>query len=786
MSPRSLAGLAAAAFVLIFASATLGQGPQMSLIHGAQAIDVRSAVAYTNTEMFVTRDRGASWGVMPLGIDPGQRIASVHFSDVSDGLIVIVGGSSPVTVASISADGTESQRSAVPVAADDLAEAALDDIIIGAHGWTLTLAIRLTSSSNFERRVYYSSEDGGHSWTRAGSDSVPGGSSESSEFKSLATHLPSGEGIVQISTIGGTTWLLTQSGECFGVKSTCVQQTRLRLGDGTDVTPPLVTELFNTEREMTRRGAAPMFAVGPGGTTRTSLNRGFDKCQAGSVAQMQLWWDNSPLYDSNIYFSGRNRACASQPLTTTWINQVTAMGWGLIPTVVGYQSPCTASTTTAKLSYDPVMSETQGRGEADIAVTDATNIGLTTGSVLYYDMERYDPPSPDTLGCRTATLAFLKGWTDRVKELGYKSGVYGSPKNAQEDWALMAAADKPDAIWMARWDNITSVWTYLTFPNFPTTEWANHQRIKQWQAPHNETWGGVTFNIDGNNSDGPVAGIAILKNRNADFDGDGRSDISVFRPSDGVWYVLSSIDQTFKGVAFGTSGDVIAPGDYDGDGKTDYCVFRPADGVWHMLNKAGIYSARAFGAAGDIPVPADYNGDGMTDLAVFRPSNGVWYIANSDSQGSYNFVHFGQSGDKPVPADYDGDGRTDFAVYRPSEGNWYILPSSGSGFYGIRFGVSTDLPAQGDYDGDGKADQAVFRDGTWFVLQSTAGFTAMQFGQAGDIPASGDFDGDGKTDISVFRPSDGSWYEMRSSTGFWAAAFGFAGDRPVENAYVPQ
>jgi Domain of unknown function (DUF1906)/FG-GAP-like repeat len=786
MNFRSYAGLAVAAFVLLLASTTLAQDAQMSLVRGAQALDARSAVAYTSIQMFVTRDKGDTWQAMPLEMGVGERIASVHFSSALDGTIVIVGGVTPVKVATVSADGTEWTKRAVPIGADDLAEAVLDDIVIESRGGTLSLAIRLTSSSNFERRVSYRSNDGGLSWTRTSSESVPNSPRARSAFENLGARLPTGEGIVQTSTNGGTTWIVTQSGECFGVKSSCIQQTRLRLVDGRDVTPPQIRELWANEREMVSRSATPMFALGPGGTTRTSLNRGFDQCTAGSVAQMQAWWNNSPLYDSNIYFSGRNRACKVQPLSTTWIDQVTAMGWGLIPTVVGYQSPCTASTTTAKLSYDPATAETQGRGEADIAVGDATNIGLTAGSVLYYDMERYDPPSPDTLGCRAATVSFLKGWTDRAHELGYKSGVYGSPKNAQEDWAVMAAADKPDAIWMARWDNVISVWTYVTFPNFPTTEWANHQRIKQWQAPHNETWGGVTFNIDGDIEDGPVAGNAIRKNRNGDFDGDGRSDVSVFRPSDGTWYVISSADQSFKGVAFGTSTDIIAPGDYDGDGKTDYCVYRPADGTWHMLDKAGLYSTRQFGASGDIPVPADYNGDGKTDFAVFRPSNGVWYVANSDSQGTYSFVQFGYAGDKPVQADFDGDGRADLAVFRPSDGTWYIMRSSEGGFYGVQFGVSTDLPAQGDYDGDGKADEAVFRSGIWYVLGSAAGFNAVQFGQTGDIPVTGDYDGDGASDRAVFRPTDGSWYELRSTTGFWATGFGIQGDRPAEAAYLPR
>lgn len=785
------AALILTVLICLYGPYAAAQTGSPSAIGGVQGIGGRSAIVYSGDAIFNTVDNGAIWTRLPLGVGPSEHLAGVYFENEMRGMALIAGkAASPLVLARTDDRGATWSRSVVDLRPDDIAEADFGDIEIDVNGGRTTLSFCLTSSSNFVRHALYTSNDGGSTWNFESTSSRLNKleSVDDPDLARLAStaKLPAGESVTNSILVGGSRWLVTQSGTCFGTKSACIQETRVRLADGTDVTPQQLTELALVERENASRTVTPTFSLPPGGTTRTSLNRGFDKCQAGSVAQMQLWWDNSPLYDSNIYFSGRNRACPSQPLNTTWINQVTAMGWGLIPTVVGYQSPCTASTTTVKLSYDPVMAETQGRGEADIAVTDATNIGLTTGSVIYYDMERYDPPAPDSLGCRSATVAFLKGWTERVRQLGYKSGVYGSPKNAQEDWANMPASSKMDAIWMARWDNITSVWTYLTFPTFPTTEWSTHQRIKQWQAPHNETWAGVTFNIDGNIADGPVAGVAILKNRNADFDGDGRSDVSIFRPSEGIWYVLSSINQTFKGVGFGAVGDVIAPGDYDGDGKTDYCVFRPADGVWHMLNKSGAYSARQFGASGDIPVPADYNGDGKTDLAVFRPSNGVWYIANSDSLGTYNFIQFGAAGDKPAPGDYDGDGRTDMAVFRPADGTWYVLRSSDNGFYGVGFGISTDLPAQGDYDGDGKTDIVVFRDGTWFLLQSTGGFSAMQFGQAGDIPASGDFDGDGKTDIAVFRSSDGTWYEMRSSTGFWATGFGRDGDRPVESAYLPR
>jgi hypothetical protein len=581
-------------------------------------------------------------------------------------------------------------------------------------------------------------------------------------------------------------WTLRNDGTCLGVKSGCFQETRLYSG-GNEITPPPIRALAGLEREAAEIATVPMFAAAPGGSTRISTNKGFDKCTAFSTTQAQTWWDNSPYYNVNIYMSGRNRACQTQPFNgnPAWLTQVNAMGWGLIPTVVGYQSPCTSSTTTAKLSYEAATAEQQGRGEADIAVNDAAAIGLTSGSILYYDMERYDPPNPDTLGCEPATRAFLKGWTDRIHELGFKSGTYGSPFNAQNHWVNLPAASKMDVVWLANWDNRSTVWFFNSFPSFPISLWPDHQRVKQY-FNGTESWGGVSFNIDRDISDAPVAAPLVARNMPADFDGDGRSDVSVFRPADGVWYVLSSLNSAYSGTGFGVGSDVLAPGDFDGDGKTDYSVFRPSDGTWYTLSKAGTFSSRQFGAATDVPVPADYNGDGKTDIAVFRPSNGYWYIANSDSLATYTFIQFGQTGDKPVPGDYDGDGKTDLAVYRPSDGTWYVMKIADLSFYAVRFGIASDRPVQGDYDGDGKTDQAVYRDGTWYMMQSSAGFSAFQFGLADDLPATGDFDGDGKADIAVFRQSNGNWFMSRSQAGFSAVGFGQNGDRPVEAAYLPQ
>ncbi len=250
----------------------------------------------------------------------------------------------------------------------------------------------------------------------------------------------------------------------------------------------------------------------------------------------------------------------------------------------------------------------------------------------------------------------------------------------------------------------------------------------------------------------------------------------------GIFQIVPTPSAT--GVDFGFSDRLITPADFDGDGKTDVAVFRPR-GAWYLLQSTNGFTAVQFGQAGDKPQPADYDGDGKADVAVFRPSNGAWYIQRS--RDGFTGVSFGAAADKPVAADYDGDGKTDIAVYRG--GIWYLLRSS-LGFTGVTFGDSNDKPVFADYDGDGKTDVAVFRpsNGTWYYLRSSDGsFSATLFGNSTDLPAPGDYDGDRKADYAVFRPSEGNWYILQSgSNSFRAQLWGVNGDLPVPAAIVPQ
>lgn len=267
----------------------------------------------------------------------------------------------------------------------------------------------------------------------------------------------------------------------------------------------------------------------------------------------------------------------------------------------------------------------------------------------------------------------------------------------------------------------------------------------------------------------------------ADFDGDGRTDVSVFRPTEGNWYIHRSGDNGLTAMNFGIATDRIAPGDFDGDGKADIATYR--DGTWFLMKSRDGFAAVSFGVAGDLPQVGDFDGDAVDDVAVFRPSNATWYILSSG--GGFTALPFGIGTDKPVAADFDGDGKTDPAVFR--NGDWWIAKSTG-GTQTVNFGVSTDRPVAGDYDGDGKADVAVWRPSTgiWFYLRSSDGSVgSANFGVSADMPTPGDYDGDGRNDLAVYRPSEGRWYLLNSTSGFRSEAFGVSTDQPVPSAIVP-
>ncbi|MDP8237412.1 MAG: C1 family peptidase [Candidatus Erginobacter occultus] len=237
-----------------------------------------------------------------------------------------------------------------------------------------------------------------------------------------------------------------------------------------------------------------------------------------------------------------------------------------------------------------------------------------------------------------------------------------------------------------------------------------------------------------------------------DYDGDGLSDIAVFRPAAGLWAVRG-ITRAY----FGRAGDLPVPGDYAGGGRDEIAIFRFSSGLWAVKGVTRAY----FGKAGDFPVPGDYQGDGIDRIAIFRPGTGLWVVRGITR------AYFGKAGDLPVPAAYSAAGNSEISVFRPSSGLWAIR-----GVSRIYFGGGDDWPVPGDY-GLGLASPAVFRPaaGLWAVR----GLTRAYFGGSLDYPVPGGYSGSGFSGWGIFRPAAGLW----ALRGITRVYFGDGGDIPA-------
>lgn len=277
-------------------------------------------------------------------------------------------------------------------------------------------------------------------------------------------------------------------------------------------------------------------------------------------------------------------------------------------------------------------------------------------------------------------------------------------------------------------------------------------------------------------------------NKRSDFDGDGISDMAVFRPVDGLWYTLPSASAGSTVFQWGTSGDSIVPADYDNDGKTDTAIYRPGQGgadntFWVFRSSDSTATVAYWGIVGDIPVVRDYDGDELPDYAVYRPSDQVWYVREAD--GGFQGFNFGASGDIPIAGDFDGDKKGDLTLYR--NGDWITRRSSDGNVVGLNWGLGTDIPVPADYDNDGKDDYAVFRPngGTWWTHRSSdSQNTAVQWGTLGDVPVPGDYDGDGKYDPAVYRNGDW-WVTFSQNGGVDFVNWGLQTDVPIPKGYIP-
>lgn len=242
----------------------------------------------------------------------------------------------------------------------------------------------------------------------------------------------------------------------------------------------------------------------PKGSSATPVKGlGFDTCTAPSLAAMEAWWGTSPYVMANIYFGGRNRGCAQPNLTKSWVSSTHRMGWRLLPTYFGDQPSCKFG-TSKPYRYSADTAASRGQADATDAVAKAEALGLLRGSALYADVEHYDRTQSS---CRTAVRRYVSAWTKKLHGSGYLAGVYVHQDSGVRDLSdsyNSTSYARPDAVWMARFDGNSSL---TGWPTAPDSHWGYWQRAKQYRGDPNETWGGVTLNIDTDSIKGPLATV---------------------------------------------------------------------------------------------------------------------------------------------------------------------------------------------------------------------------------------------------------------------------------------
>ena len=457
-------------------------------------------------QLFGTQDGGDSWA--PITPPSAAVIWAVDFLDPSSGWAVStppVVGDQPVPGFQLSAtaDGGQTWKTTLldldpfpdlPGLQPETITVLFNDALSGR------LFFKRPTSSNFNLYTTYQTQNGGQTWQL-----LPGDPSPSSPLPPPGLIPPTLPGqITKLSSLAAsqdqsepstfnlqpsTLWALLESGTCTDHQNCTQTQSLLSTVDGGGSWQTLTLPTSTASPA----SANPELQVS---------GQGFDKCEIPTLASLQEWWNQGPYTAVNLYFGGIMRACSNKALTPPFLSDLDRQGWTLIPTWVGPQASCSGFKYV--MSPDPTTAYQQGVEEANAAASAAMALKLW-GQALYYDLESF--PSSD-LGCLEAAKAFMNGWTFRLHEWGFVSGVYGSPCSSGLDsfWSL---PNPPEAAWIAAWltpaayDPTATVWTSIC--GFSNSYWPNRQRLRQYAGGHPETWGSVTLTIDSNVLDGYVA-----------------------------------------------------------------------------------------------------------------------------------------------------------------------------------------------------------------------------------------------------------------------------------------
>lgn len=260
----------------------------------------------------------------------------------------------------------------------------------------------------------------------------------------------------------------------------------------------------------------PAAAVVPGASQGISVAQGFDGCQGNgqpTVSQMQAFWTGTPYYNFYVYIGGSQATCGPANVTASWVNQVTNIGYSLLPVWVGPQAPCSGGS----ISYYTNTAYSQGTTEANATVHAAEALGFDPGTPIAYDLKGYNTQNSS---CVAAVNAFLSGWNFQIGRgfWGYLPDNYGSSCGSNiQSWAHLST--NPSAVWIADYNGVDSVWNKSCLDN---VSWSSDQRHAQYAGTHYQTYNNITLSIDSDCANGPVTPSPIF---GAESDAEGNDPI---------------------------------------------------------------------------------------------------------------------------------------------------------------------------------------------------------------------------------------------------------------------
>ncbi len=395
------------------------------------------------------------------------------------------------------------------------------------------------------------------------------------------------------------------------------------------------------------------------------------------------------------------------------------------------------------------------------------SVALTQDSTFGADGLSYFYPTVMVDAANNLTIALARSSPSEYGSAHYTGRLGGDPLNTLRPSALLKAGTANQDL--VDQDGLNRYGDYLGMALDPTdgTFWMMGEYVKA-----SEAWGAWVGHIAFSMPD----------------------KIGIFR--NGTWYLDSNGDGGWSGcatdkcISWGDPGDLAVLGDWNGDGRTKIGVYRPSNGFWFLdADGSGTWGSCGpgepdnciawGGEPGDTPVLGDWNGDGRTKIGIYR--NGTWYLdANGnglwDGCNVERCIVWGNSEDIPIVGDWNGDGRTKIGIFR--SGLWY-LDYNGDGLWNgcdvdrcISWGDAGDRPVLGDWNGDGRTKIGIYRNGTWYLDANGDGLwdgcdveKCIAWGGPSDKVVVGDWNGDGRGKVGIVR--DGIWYLDHNGNGLW-------------------